>query len=58
METNGSVARKEKLAKIDDMLLQLIQEVEECRNTVTNKVRSYREEYFDALCRDVINAKR
>lgn len=58
MGTITSLARKEKLAKIDDMLIQRINEVEESRNNLADEVQSYREEFFANLCRDIFNVKK
>jgi hypothetical protein len=57
MGTKVSIeSKEERLAQIDNMLLQRIQEVEANRNDVT-EVQSFREKYFANLCKDVFNAK-
>lgn len=59
MGTKVSVAStNDKLAKIDDMLLQRINEVEESRNSTKDNVQSYREEYFATLCRDIFDVSK
>lgn len=56
MGTKVSIASGEdRLARIDEMLQQLINEVEESRNNNSlESFQSYREEYF-AKCRDIFD---
>lgn len=55
MGTKISGSRQEKLAKIDDMLLQLINEAEETRTNTIDDVQSYREAFFANLNRDIFD---
>jgi hypothetical protein len=58
MGTKVSIeSKEERIAQIDNMLLQRIQEVEASKNDVS-EVQSFREKYFANLCKDVFNAEK
>jgi hypothetical protein len=57
MATKISIAGKDdRLAQIDSMLLQRINEVEQSRNGLAEG-QSYREKYFANLCKDVFDVE-
>lgn len=53
------VEKDSRIAEIDDMLLQRIQEIEYCRSAgLTDNITSYRDKYFKFLWNDSDNTEK